>query len=111
MESAPSDPSKRYDDEDYHVNELSDSFELRRDFPYHDRQPQNVGYPMHQRCWQLLCQWARVQGVGDVAAQSQVKFLYELHQSPLDGTGSDWAGDYDGLLGMINISLLSVVHA
>lgn len=96
---APVNPSRRYDDKDYSVQE-SDYFHLRHRVPRHDGGDRDVGYSMHHRCWQLLCHWAPVRGVEAMSSARHVRFLYQLHHSTLDGMGSDWAGDYGGLLGM-----------
>lgn len=95
---APSDPSKRFDDKVYR-EKADDHFEIQSLFPTLDRaEPRNVGYPVHQSRWLLLCRWARLQGVDDFATARHLTFLYQLHHSTLDGKGRDWAGDFGGLL-------------
>jgi hypothetical protein len=96
---APSDPSKRFDNEDYH-EDADDQFEIRSLFPTVDRaEPLNVGYPVHQSCWLLLCHWAQFRGVKTFPGTRHLSFLYQLHHSTLDGMGHDWAGDYGDLFG------------
>lgn len=94
---APLDPTKSCDDEDYEASDKV-TFKIRL-FPSLRPEPSNVGYAMHQSCWQLLHRHAQARGVDDLTNIQYTKFLFHLHNSTLDGSGRDWAGDYGGLLG------------
>lgn len=87
---APSDPSKRHDDENYHISPTEDIFHIPHYFDLGWEEPPNVGHPVHQSCWQLLCQWAPVRGVENISASFNARFLYNLFRSALSETRTPW---------------------
>ncbi|EEP79439.1 predicted protein [Uncinocarpus reesii 1704] len=94
---APSDPAKSCDDGDYQDSDRI-SFKIRLP-PHYQPGPLDVGYPIHHACWQLLHRQAQLQGIEDLTDARYTDFLFQLHNSTLDGTGQVWSGDYGGLLG------------
>lgn len=98
----PLEPHKHCDDESYQDSD-SITFDVRsRSFPR--LEPENVGYPIHESCWQILNYQAQLYGIEDLANSRYTDFLYRLHHSTLDGLGRDWAGDYGGLLDAVGMN-------
>ncbi|KAK2814103.1 hypothetical protein FQN50_000507 [Emmonsiellopsis sp. PD_5] len=93
---APLDPTKSCNDDDYQDNDKV-GFKIRLP-PRYQPEPSDVGYAVHQSCWQLLHYHAQLHGVEDLTSRRYTRFLFKLHNSTLDGTGRVWAGNYGGLI-------------
>jgi hypothetical protein len=78
------------------------TFEVRLP-PFRRPNASDVGYPVHESCWRLLHRWARFLGVEDLTDPRYTSFLFQLHNSSLDGSGSLWADDYAGLLDLAGV--------
>lgn len=103
---APLDPQKHCDEEnDQERDNVTFGF---RSYSFPGLESSDIGYPIHESCWQLLHHQAHLHGVDDLMNPRYTHFLYRLHHSALDDPGRDWADDYGGLLDTAGMNSLSI---